>query len=550
MTNIGDDEYDGRWGPVASENGVEYIYNNETNTFMLVSNMTDDDLIEALMCGSMDATDVRAYIREPRMLRELITGEAPDEPAPDVESVVDDAAGLEDFATINAIVVKQLADHKEDLETLAELQSGKDYVASLKRGSGRGNNGYTGRLVVNGEVLQEGTPEPQIVGTPKCKAEPCLNFASENTAYDGCCSAGCLSKVRAEAYKASKEYQDWIQSKLCLGAGCSNLTDGSDYCSWDCVPWDTLVDADPGKRTAEQQTPTIGHTTVTPPATRTTADGVKVTQLQATGTCKQCGGELPASRAYYCFKCSEPSLAANTYTPSGGYTSGYTSGYSKYVPLCEHWRAPFRLLHGLTVYLSSSRDEPTDKFPALKRPGFEGQPDVGVYFDEWSWRPVGAVRTTGFDIPGLAPQAGKVVTVPWPDMGTPGCSIGDFRTIVRWVLGQLQQGKTVDIGCIGAHGRTGTFVACLLTEQGMPSRQAIAQVRKEHCDLAIETSEQTEYIHKFGKRRLPPGATGHGPYGPGGKKRGKPQRLKQRGLRKGAAATVEAMDSAGVPIGS
>jgi hypothetical protein len=50
---------------------------------------------------------------------------------------------------------------------------------------------------------------------------------------------------------------------------------------------------------------------------------------------------------------------------------------------------------------------------------------------------------------------------------------------------------------MGAHGRTGTLLACLLVLQGSGAQEAIRLVRKSHCFNAIETSSQEIFVHRF-----------------------------------------------------
>lgn len=508
-----DKEY-ARYGPISTEAGVEYIFDNQTQVWVLLSSLSSDQLLETLDDNYVEGDEVNEELAE-------------------------------DFATINAIALKQI-------EAAQRKQ-----VESLKRGNGREN------------------PEPQIVGTPKCALDGCLNFASEDPILFGCCSRDCRNRMMTEQERARRE----LTPKLCQGENCGNLTDGSDYCSWECVPWDTLVDADPGKGRRAEAPSTDHHIAVgtthspagTYPAGSTTTSyaqsgetrvgEVKTSKLEPDGKCRQCGEDLPPTRMYYCLDCSKPASATTTYARAGGWESVDYGAYGGSV-WCEHWRQPFDLLDGLTIYCSASRDEPTDAWKPKADPGFLGTPDFGVYFDDFSWRPEHAIRTTGFQVPGLEPNAGNVVQVPWPDMSTPSCSIGDFRTIIRWTLAQLRDRKVIDIGCLGGHGRTGTFLACLLTEQGMPARQAIAKVRRAHCLMAIETEQQTQFIHRFGKRRhLSSVPSGHGPYlqksgraAAKSKSSFNSEKGKHNARKSKQNATAErvgeSMDSAGIPNGS
>jgi hypothetical protein len=102
-------------------------------------------------------------------------------------------------------------------------------------------------------------------------------------------------------------------------------------------------------------------------------------------------------------------------------------------------------------------------------------PDFGVYLDE-RWRP-----------------PWPHVVVPWPDFGVPD----DPDTVVdalRDALDRARSGDRVEIGCLGAHGRTGTALACLAVLAGHPPEDAVAWVRARYCDQAVETDEQAAFV--------------------------------------------------------
>ncbi|GAB3912402.1 protein-tyrosine-phosphatase [Microlunatus endophyticus] len=102
-------------------------------------------------------------------------------------------------------------------------------------------------------------------------------------------------------------------------------------------------------------------------------------------------------------------------------------------------------------------------------------PDFGLYLDP-RWRP-------SWDHDHLD----------WPDFGVPA-----DRAIVLSDLGSLldraRQGQSVEIGCLGGHGRTGTALALLAVLAGHPSDDAVAWVRTHYCPKAVETDEQQAYV--------------------------------------------------------
>lgn len=134
---------------------------------------------------------------------------------------------------------------------------------------------------------------------------------------------------------------------------------------------------------------------------------------------------------------------------------------------CEHSQDPYRLSDGTLILLTAHRD----------RQGTT-KPDRACYFDKaWS-----------ADCPAYF--------VPWQDFGLPALSDPDFVVVLRDVLAWCREGLRTEIGCLGAHGRTGTFLACLevLANEGMSPADAIARVRHEHCSSAIESKEQEWYV--------------------------------------------------------
>lgn len=137
------------------------------------------------------------------------------------------------------------------------------------------------------------------------------------------------------------------------------------------------------------------------------------------------------------------------------------------LPYCDHWQTPVELFDGSKVYVSGSAYR--DRRPV--------RIDLGVYLDG-SWKPDCVAFHIG-----------------WTDYGLPIPDLGDVLTVARMALEQARQGKRVEIGCIGAHGRTGTFLAILQVLAGMTDyRQAISATRRIHCALAIETDDQEWYV--------------------------------------------------------
>lgn len=79
--------------------------------------------------------------------------------------------------------------------------------------------------------------------------------------------------------------------------------------------------------------------------------------------------------------------------------------------------------------------------------------------------------------------------------GSTPTNAADFKKLVEWTALQLSAGKKVHAGCIGGHGRTGMFLAALVTHM-TGEKDSIAYVRKHYCDKAVENSRQVDFLAK------------------------------------------------------
>ena len=84
----------------------------------------------------------------------------------------------------------------------------------------------------------------------------------------------------------------------------------------------------------------------------------------------------------------------------------------------------------------------------------------------------------------------------WPDFGVPADKQA-LRDALRAVLARARRGESVEVGCLGGHGRTGTALACLAVLTGTPSADAVAWVRANYCAKAVETVEQEALVSAF-----------------------------------------------------
>lgn len=86
-----------------------------------------------------------------------------------------------------------------------------------------------------------------------------------------------------------------------------------------------------------------------------------------------------------------------------------------------------------------------------------------------------------------------ILALNWPDYGIIDFPLEFWREMARIVQGH----KKTLVYCVGGHGRTGTFLACLLRAFGYDGEEAIKLVKERYCQDAIEAVKQTEYIKRM-----------------------------------------------------
>ena len=84
----------------------------------------------------------------------------------------------------------------------------------------------------------------------------------------------------------------------------------------------------------------------------------------------------------------------------------------------------------------------------------------------------------------------------WPDFGVPE-DLDVLRRALTDLLDRARNGERVEVGCLGGHGRTGTALACLAVLTGTPANDAVAWVRTNYCDKAVETDAQEQFVATF-----------------------------------------------------
>jgi hypothetical protein len=111
----------------------------------------------------------------------------------------------------------------------------------------------------------------------------------------------------------------------------------------------------------------------------------------------------------------------------------------------------------------------------------ESVPDFGLYLDH-RWDPPW-------------PHA----HIAWPDFGVPADESA-LRMALDDLLSRARAGQRVELGCLGAHGRTGTALACAAVFAGVEPTEAVSWVRSNYCERAVETDEQAELVSTFAAR--------------------------------------------------
>lgn len=80
------------------------------------------------------------------------------------------------------------------------------------------------------------------------------------------------------------------------------------------------------------------------------------------------------------------------------------------------------------------------------------------------------------------------------DMEAPS-NVARFKKLVTWLCTQLHEGKTVHVGCIGGHGRTGTLLSAIVAE-ALEIPDAIQYVRTHYCGKVVESKAQIQFLMK------------------------------------------------------
>ncbi len=86
------------------------------------------------------------------------------------------------------------------------------------------------------------------------------------------------------------------------------------------------------------------------------------------------------------------------------------------------------------------------------------------------------------------------IEIEWPDGSVPNLQPGFWSELPR--LAAAQGVKKIVAYCLGSHGRTGTFLAATaMVGLRLNAVQAVAMIRAKHCESAVETHSQVEFLY-------------------------------------------------------
>jgi hypothetical protein len=143
--------------------------------------------------------------------------------------------------------------------------------------------------------------------------------------------------------------------------------------------------------------------------------------------------------------------------------------------------------------------------PSSSRGGMEmdNASDYAIFFDKvWremklpmveSWKPGHKDAPPAFEEEDTSEWPGTLF-IDWPDWGSPPPVVFKYA---KWVHSEWEKGKTIQFGCIGGHGRTGTFLAMVLLAGGFSNgdpADVTKWVHENYCKDAIESLGQKKAI--------------------------------------------------------
>ncbi len=95
----------------------------------------------------------------------------------------------------------------------------------------------------------------------------------------------------------------------------------------------------------------------------------------------------------------------------------------------------------------------------------------------------------------LAEHQIRLLRHPIPDLGVPDDHLA-FRAMLMQASDELRAGRDVGVACMGGLGRTGTAVACLLVDAGLPAEDAMSVTRATRR-RTIENDAQVRFVSSW-----------------------------------------------------
>lgn len=155
-------------------------------------------------------------------------------------------------------------------------------------------------------------------------------------------------------------------------------------------------------------------------------------------------------------------------TAWGNWNKGGMTNLATYVS-CRHKGRELEFPNGKKIYGSSCHAKAPEGY----------KPDFGIYLDS-CW---------------FSEQTCLGLALPWQDMGLPKLDRDLVDTALVLAQSLVDKGDVVEVGCVGGHGRTGTFLALVAMRNGVETpEEAITYVREHYCEKAIESDTQEWYI--------------------------------------------------------
>ena len=170
----------------------------------------------------------------------------------------------------------------------------------------------------------------------------------------------------------------------------------------------------------------------------------------------------------------------------------YASSYTPIVRSCSHTQQ-------LVQFKSSDSGDTMSvlcsAFSDRNKPKEVGTPAPAlIIYLASSWLSISRVWSNGSVV--LEPKKETpTIYIDWPDFGV--VPLNEVHPVVELAFAELVAGRPVEVGCLGAHGRTGTFVSLLMVRSGWKSESAIKNLRDGYCNKAVENKSQEKMVAEY-----------------------------------------------------